>query len=218
MVRVPHASFVTGPVAGPRCAIVGHFVSLARHAPGKRGLTNMPETITIRRARPTDAAAMARQMAHPEVYSMLMQLPMPTEAQWRTRLERFDAPDTQEILFIAELDGQLAGSAGLHPAPQLRRRHCAHLGISVAPEAQRHGVGSALMQTLCDHADRWAQILRLELTVFADNEAAIRLYERFGFRREGLHRAYAMRDGRFVDTVAMARLHPNQPLVSGGGS
>jgi putative acetyltransferase len=178
----------------------------------------MPETITIRRSRPSDAAAMARQMAHPEVYSMLMQLPLPTEAMWRARLERFDAPDAQDLLFVAELDGQLAGSAGIHPAPQLRRRHCAHFGISVAPEAQRRGVGSARLQAVCEHGDRGAQILRLELTVFADNDAAIRLYERFGFRREGLHRAYALRDGQYVDTLAMARLHPRQPLVQWSGA
>lgn len=173
----------------------------------------MSETITIRRSRSSDAAAMARQMAHAEVYAMLMQLPHPTEAMWKARLERFDAPDAQDILFVAEIGGELVGSAGLHPAPQLRRRHCAYLGISVAPGAQRRGVGSALMQALCDHADRWAQILRLELTVFTDNAPAIRLYERFGFRHEGLHRAYVMRDGVFVDAYAMARLHPSQPLV-----
>lgn len=173
----------------------------------------MSETITIRRSRPSDAAAMARQMASAEVYAMLMQLPYPTEAMWRARLERFEAPDTQEVLFVAEVGGELAGSAGLHPATQLRRRHCAHLGISVAAGMQRRGVGSALMQAVCDHADRWAQILRLELTVFTDNERAIRLYERFGFRHEGLHRAYVMRDGVFVDAFAMARLHPRQPLV-----
>jgi L-phenylalanine/L-methionine N-acetyltransferase len=176
----------------------------------------MPATITIRRCRVTDAAAMARQMAHPEVYTTLMQLPMPTEAMWRTRLERFDQPDATDVLFIAEINGQLVGSAGLHPAPQLRRRHCAHLGISVDPAAQRQGVGTALMQTICDHADRWAQLLRLELTVFVDNEPAIRLYERFGFRREGVMRAFAMRDGRYADVLAMARLHPQQPLVGWG--
>jgi L-phenylalanine/L-methionine N-acetyltransferase len=172
--------------------------------------------ITIRRCRVSDAAAMARQMAHPEVYATLMQLPMPTEAMWRARLERLDAPDALEVLFVAERGGELVGSAGVHPAPQLRRRHCAHLGISVVPAAQGQGVGHALMQTICDHADRWAQILRLELTVFVDNERAIRLYERFGFRREGVMRAFAMRDGRYVDALAMARLHPNQPVVGWG--
>lgn len=170
-------------------------------------------SILIRRARVADAAAMARQMSHPEVYSMLMQLPLPTEEMWRARLETFMAPDAPDVLFVAELNGQLVGSAGFHPAAKLRRRHTAVLGISVVPEAQRQGVGSALMQAVCDHADRWAQILRLELNVFVDNAAAIALYQRFGFRHEGTFRGYAMRDGEFVDTHAMARLHPNPPQL-----
>jgi L-phenylalanine/L-methionine N-acetyltransferase len=174
----------------------------------------MSESITIRRARLSDAADMARQMSHPEVYAMLMQLPMPTEDMWRERLAKFQGGDGAEALFVAEIEGRVVGSAGLHPAPQLRRRHCAHLGISVAPESQHRGVGTALMQTLCQHADRWAQLLRLELTVFVDNHAAIALYEKFGFRLEGTHRGYAMRDGVYVDTHAMARLHPSQPQLA----
>ena len=57
-----------------------------------------------------------------------------------------------------------------------------------------------------DLADNWLGLRRLELTVFVDNDTAIRLYERSGFVREGVLRAYAFRDGRFVDVLAMARL------------
>ena len=52
------------------------------------------------------------------------------------------------------------------------------IGMSVAREAQRQGGGTALMQALCDYADRWIGALRLELTVCADNEPAIALYRR----------------------------------------
>ena len=119
---------------------------------------------------------------------------------------------------VAEVDGHVVGSSGLHPAaPALRRRHALMLGISVAPEAQRRGVGSALMAAMCDYADRWAGALRLELTVYADNAPAIALYRRFGFEVEGTHRAYAMRDGRYADALCMARLHPNPPQLPAAG-
>ena len=55
--------------------------------------------------------------------------------------------------------------------------------------------------------------LRIELIVFTDNAAAIALYRKFGFELEGTHRAYALRDGRYVDALAMARLHPNPPRI-----
>jgi len=34
----------------------------------------------------------------------------------------------------------------------------------------------------------------------------IALYEKFGFKREGSHRRYAFREGRFVDAYSMARV------------
>jgi L-phenylalanine/L-methionine N-acetyltransferase len=169
-------------------------------------------TITIRRAGPKDAAAFARIMGDPAVYPGLMQLPYADEDIWRARLADNLLPGKTDLPLAAELDGDVVGTAGLHPVGnQLRRRHALMLGISVMPQAQRRGVGSALMAAMCDYADRWAGALRIELTVYADNHAAIALYRKFGFEVEGTHRAYALRDGAYVDALAMARLHPSPP-------
>jgi putative acetyltransferase len=133
---------------------------------------------------------------------------------WRARLTETLAPGKQDLILVAELHGEVVGNAGLHPiGMQLRRRHALHLGMAVAPHAQGQGVGSALMQAMCDYADHWAQALRIELSVFADNERAIALYRKFGFVHEGTHRAYAMRHGQYVDVHSMARLHPNPPRL-----
>jgi putative acetyltransferase len=88
------------------------------------------------------------------------------------------------------------------------------LGISVAGSRQGQGVGSALMQALCDYADNWLALLRIELTVYTDNAAAIALYRKFGFETEGTMRGYGLRDGQYVDVFAMARLHPNPPGIA----
>ena len=168
----------------------------------------------IRRARPGDAADFARLMGDPEVFANLMQLPLPTEEMWRARIEEQISGGRGDVSVVAELGGRVVGSAGLHPAAPLRRRHAAMLGISVLPEAQHQGVGSALMRTLCDYADGWAQILRIELTVFTDNARAIALYQRFGFRHEGTHRGYALRHGVYADVHCMARLHPSPPVLA----
>ena len=176
-------------------------------------------TITIRRASPRDAAAYARMMGDPAVFSGLMQLPFTSEEIWHERLVDSCDPGKPDLHLAAELHGEVVGSAGLHPVgPMLRRRHVMMLGISVAREAQGRGIGSALMAALCDYADRWAGTLRMELTVYTDNAAAIALYRKFGFEIEGTHRGYAMRDGRYVDAFAMARLHPNPPRIEAGAA
>ena len=68
------------------------------------------------------------------------------------------------------------------------------------------GAGTALMAALVNQADHWLNLTRLELGVYADNARAIALYERFGFEREGFHRAYSWRNGAFIDSISMARL------------
>jgi putative acetyltransferase len=166
------------------------------------------EAPTIRRAHPDDAPAVAAWMADPAVFSQLLQMPHPSVEMWRERLAA-NKVGSGEVALVAVRDGQPVGLASLHePRAVWRRRHAMGLGISVATHAHGQGVGSALMQALLDHADRWANLLRVELTVFADNARAIALYRRFGFEEEGRMRAYAWRDGAYADCLSMARLRP----------
>jgi len=173
----------------------------------------------LRRARPADAEDFVRLMGHPEVYGGLLQLPYPDVDAWRQRLAEPGAPGRTDLHLVAVHDEHVIASAGIFPAsPALRRRHAMGLGISVAPPWQGQGVGTLMMGALCDYADRWLGILRLELTVYADNLRAQSLYRRFGFVDEGVHRAFALRDGVYVDTVAMARLRSAQPPFGTGGA
>lgn len=164
---------------------------------------------------------MAEVMGHPDVLPQLLQLPYASAEQWATRLAEMLAPGRHDLLLMAELqapDGQwsVVGNAGLSPCgPPVRRRHAMNLGIALLPRAQGQGIGRALMQALCDYADDWAQVLRIELGVYADNARAIALYQRFGFEIEGRQRGYALRGGQYVDTLMMARLHPHPPRIGG---
>jgi putative acetyltransferase len=158
-------------------------------------------------------------MGHADVYPQTLQLPYPDDETWRQRLADMLAPGKADLMLVGEisLNGgppRVQGMAGLHPAgPQIRRRHVMSLGIAVHPEGQGMGLGWALMTALLDFADRWTQVLRIELDVYADNERAIRLYNSLGFEAEGLMRGASLRDGAYVDTVCMARWHPSPPRL-----
>lgn len=177
-----------------------------------------PAIPLIRRVVPDDAEAIARIYAEPEVQGNLLQMPFPSTHALREVLVEWQARGRSDIHLVAERDGAVVALAGLDAvATQLRRRHVMALGMAVARAAQGQGVGKALMHSLMDWADRWAQVLRIELSVYTDNAAAISLYQRFGFRIEGTHRGYAMRDGVYADVLAMARLHPNPPRLAWPG-
>jgi putative acetyltransferase len=171
-------------------------------------------SISIRRASVSDAAAFARIMGDPAVFPGLMQMPYTNDDLWRARLTESTAPGKADLMLVAERDGKVVGTAGLHPAgTSARRRHVLMLGMSVAPEAQGQGVGSALMAALCDYADNWVAALRLELDVYTDNVPALALHRKFGFEVEGTHKGYAMRNGQYVDSYSMARIHPQPPSI-----
>jgi putative acetyltransferase len=53
-------------------------------------------------------------------------------------------------------------------------------------------------------AFNWLGLRRIEVTVYADNAAAVRLYRKVGFAIEGTARRFALRDGVLVDAHHMA--------------
>lgn len=140
----------------------------------------------------------------PKVYSGTLQVPYPSREYWRRRIT--ENPESAHYL-LAVVDERVIGMVSIDTFPtRPRRKHAGAIGISVHEEWQGKGVGAALMRAILDLADNWLNLTRLELEVYADNEAAIHLYERFGFELEGTMRQYAFRDGSYVDSKIMARL------------
>ena len=105
------------------------------------------------------------------------------------------------------MDSEVVGSLGLTVLTRSpKRRHVGVLGMAVHDTWHGRGVGTALLNAAIKLADRWPNLKRLELTVYTDNEPAIRLYEKLGFKIEGTLSNYSLRDGDFADAYAMARL------------
>lgn len=161
------------------------------------------EGLQIRRAEPDDCSAIYEMFSSPVVYSGTLQLPYPSREYWRKRLA-----ESESCYNLVAVSGEhVIGMWSVDTFPNRpRRRHAGLIGISVSEAWQGKGVGKVLMQAGIDLSDNWLNLTRLELEVYADNEAALRLYESFGFEREGVLRRHAFRDGRYVDSIVMARL------------
>jgi putative acetyltransferase len=107
-------------------------------------------------------------------------------------------------VFVAECDdGTLVGRLSVGRDPHPASTHVADVGLMVARGARRQGVGTALLRAAVDWA-RGAGVRKLELHVFPWNDAAIALYETFGFEREGFRKGHYRRGGEFVDAILMA--------------
>jgi len=159
--------------------------------------------IEIRRVEPGDYQAVCAVHAQPNALAGTLQLPFPSEEAWKERLAKFGERDYG---LVACVEGQIVGMLSLQVSPRLRRAHVGDLGMAVHDKWAGKGVGSALIKAAIDLADKWLNLSRLELTVYTDNEPALRLYKRLGFEIEGTHRKYAFRDGAYVDAYTMARV------------
>ena len=88
---------------------------------------------------------------------------------------------SDEIELIAEIDGKVAGLAGIECVGRKDKvKHRAELGISVDKEYWGLGIGRALLEA-CLECARKAGYSQVELEVVADNERAVSLYESDGF-------------------------------------
>ncbi|HET8651353.1 MAG TPA: GNAT family protein [Gaiellaceae bacterium] len=165
----------------------------------------MAEPLVVRRAHPGDAGALVELAeavaSEPEGWLI-------SDGTWRTpgeerRFLRALRRYSDAAVFVAELPEGIVGRLSLGRDPHPASRHVADLGLMVAASHRRRGIGKALLREAVEWA-RGSGIRKLELHVFPHNEAAIALYESFGFRREGLRRGHYRRGEEYVDAVLMA--------------
>jgi RimJ/RimL family protein N-acetyltransferase len=78
----------------------------------------------------------------------------------------------------------------------------AWLGIGIGDREQwGKGYGREAMELVLRYGFHELNLHRIQLTVFEYNERAIALYEKLGFRREGVYREFMQRDGKRYDML-----------------
>ena len=162
--------------------------------------------LSLRPIEPEDAPALHALQTHPEVARFLGTETTDTLEVTRKRLEEAD-PERVHRLELVD-GGALLGEVKLAVEGRPRLRHVARLSVSVDPRVHGKGHGTTLVGAAVSLADRWLDVVRVELDVHADHAPAIRLYERHGFEREALKPGEMLRDGRAVPSLHMGRLRP----------
>jgi len=156
-------------------------------------------TLTLRPLAPEDAVELRRIHATPEV------------AQWWEQPEDdFPFEDDEVVRFVIDIDGEVAGMIQYYEEPDPKYRH-AGIDLFVDPAWHGQGVGTEAVRLVARHLIEERGHHRLTIDPAAGNAAASRAYEKVGFRRVGVMRAYERdADGAgWHDGVLME-------LVSGG--
>jgi RimJ/RimL family protein N-acetyltransferase len=122
------------------------------------------------------------------------------------RIKNVLSQDNQ-MIFVAEQETQLVGFLSAYGGNYHRNRHCAYIVTGIRQSFAGQGIGTQLFERL----EEWAierQLHRLELTVMAHNERAIHLYQKMGFKTEGVKEDSLWVNDRYVDEFYMAKILP----------
>jgi ribosomal protein S18 acetylase RimI-like enzyme len=97
----------------------------------------------------------------------------------------------------------VVGFCDIIPNPAQGFTHVGRLGMGVRVEWRRQNIGRRLLDA-CLSLARDAALEKVELEVYSDNSAAVRLYESFGFSQEGIKERARKFEGRYQDLCMMA--------------
>jgi RimJ/RimL family protein N-acetyltransferase len=107
---------------------------------------------------------------------------------------------------------EIIGMLDFRANPRQRQAHTGEFGMNVAAAWRGQKVGQALLQTLINWAGTQPQLEKICLSVFANNERGINLYQKLGFQVEGYRRgSYRVAPQHYVDEVLMAYFLREQP-------
>jgi RimJ/RimL family protein N-acetyltransferase len=163
--------------------------------------------ISIRKAVPDDAEKLLMLMNAVEESGFMLYGPgerkVSVEEQ-RTRIEKMNEDECSEVI-VADETGELAGYLFIIGNMPRRIRHTIYLVIGVAEHSRGKGIATKLFEAM----EQWAMkhnIHRMELTVLADNHAALSLYQKMGFELEGTKKDSLYINGKYKAEYYMAKL------------
>jgi aminoglycoside 6'-N-acetyltransferase len=156
------------------------------------------EHVLLRPGRPEDAQRLLRIRSEPEVTRWWGSDDIEEEVR-----EEFIGSDSA---FVIEVEGEVVGAIQYHEESDPMYRHA---GMDIYLSVSRHGegLGAEALRVLARYLFEERGHHRLTIDPAADNAAAIRAYERMGFRRVGIMREYergpdgVWRDGLLMDML-----------------
>jgi RimJ/RimL family protein N-acetyltransferase len=126
---------------------------------------------------------------------------------WSDPDDEFPWDDPDSTRWTVEVDGQIAGLIQFQEEYEPRYRH-ASVDLFLDPARHGRGLGTEVLRRTVDHLVQERGHHRITIDPAADNAAAIRCYEKAGFQRVGVMRAYerdafgdAWHDGLLMEFV-----------------
>ena len=166
----------------------------------------MPINITYREAEPSDAGKFLEycKIVGSESDNLTFgEEGIPFSISQEADFIRKFAGNPGSVMIVAFDEGELIGTGAVSVVSgKPRFAHRREIAISVRKDYWGKGIGTGIMNVLMDFAKKsGAEVLELE--VRSDNERAIALYEKFGFKKIGQNEKFFKINGEFISADYM---------------
>jgi len=160
----------------------------------------------------SDARALLPWINNPEVTrTLLVHRPMNLEGEEKLLGQRTSDEGMVSLGIVEKSSDRLVGATSLQQI-DTRSRH-AQFGILIGDSADwGKGFATEATRLLVGYGFETLNLHRVWLHVTADNAAGIRVYEKVGFRHEGVLREALFTGGRYVDLVTMGILRSDSRM------
>lgn len=111
--------------------------------------------------------------------------------------------DVNTLMILGIVNNVIVSISQISSPNRKRIIHNSEVAISVKKQYWRSGIGSAAMEELIKFAKEHSEIKNVSLGVKSSNCNAIRMYEKFGFVKVGIHKDYFNVNGNFDDEILM---------------
>ena len=129
------------------------------------------------------------------------------DVQGFEQLIQADTENKKNLFLVALVHDRIVGFSRCEGNPLKRFSHKVEFGVCVLKEYWGYSIGKNLLKESIAWADSYG-IKKITLNVLDTNEKAISLYEKFGFKTEGiLKNDKVLSDGEFYNTVVMGRFN-----------
>jgi len=160
---------------------------------------NTTTSIELRSMTPDDWPDVARIYAEGlKTGNATFQQTVPTWEEWNNG-------HVQSCRMVAIIEGTITGWAALSPvSSRAVYAGVAEVSVYIGKDFRGMRIGDQLMKNLIDDSEKegfWT----LQSSIFPENEASIKLHEKYGFRTMGYREKVGKMNGNWRDTVIMER-------------
>ena len=167
------------------------------------------DRLILRQLMREDTEFVFQHFGNPEVAQCLLDEPPVTEYAQAEEIVQFYAEPKGKAydrwILIRKSNQQPIGTVGYHKWAKSYFR--VEIGYDLSPDFWGWGYMSEALQAALSHGFELMGLNRIDALVYIENKRSIQLFQKLGFKQEGLLRDYFYLDGKFYDHYIFALLN-----------